>query len=457
VAEILLVEDDEALRASLRLQLEDDGHRVRPERSAEGALVRFEQDEPVDLLLADVRLHGMSGVDLVRQLARESRLPPTLLVSGEATISETVEALRLGVRDFLEKPFSRERLRQSLRNVLELDRLEREVERLEARLDEPPRLLGESEPMRRLRATIERVAPTDARVLILGESGSGKELVAEALHRQSRRAGGPFVRLNCAAVPATLIEDELFGHAAGAFTDARDDRPGLFEAASGGTLFLDEIGDMEPGLQSRLLRVLEDGLVRRLGENRDRPVDVRIVAATHRRLEPGTDGAGSFRADLYYRLAHLPIEVPPLRERVQDVPLLVEHFVARWCARYRARARTVAPEAMEVLRRYPWPGNVRELEALCERLVVLGGERIAVDDLPASMLAPRPPTETGLLRPSAGGRALGLRELRDQAEREYIESVLRRTGWNYTAAARILQVRRSHLHVRAKRLGVARP
>jgi two-component system nitrogen regulation response regulator NtrX len=456
VATILLVEDDEALRASLRLQLEDDGHRVHAERTAEAALVRLGGNDEVDLLLADVRLDGMSGVELVRQLVHERRLPPTLLISGEATISETVEALRLGVRDFLEKPFSRERLRQSLRTVLELDRLEREVERLAARLDAPPTLLGESPAMRELRATVERVAATDARVLILGESGSGKELVAEAIHRGSRRASGPLVRLNCAAVPATLIEDELFGHAAGAFTDAREDRVGLFEAASGGTLFLDEIGDMEPGLQSRLLRVLEDGVVRRLGENRDRRVDVRIVAATHRRLEPGA-GDGTFRADLYYRLAHLPIEVPPLRARSEDVPLLVAHFLERWRQRYRARPRSVTPEALAVLRRYSWPGNVRELEALCERLVVLGGERIGADDLPASLLAPHPTTETGLLRAAAAGRGLTLRAVREQVEREHIESVLQRTGWNYAAAARLLGLRRSHLHVKAKQLGIERP
>jgi DNA-binding NtrC family response regulator len=456
VAAILLVEDDDALRASLRLQLEDDGHRVYAERTAEAALVQLAGGETIDLLLADVRLGGMSGVELVRQLVQERRLPPTLLISGEATISETVEALRLGVRDFLEKPFSRERLRQSLRTVLALERLEREVERLEARLDEPPKLLGESSAMTELRATIERVAPTDARVLILGESGSGKELVAEAIHRLSARATGAFVRLNCAAIPANLIEDELFGHVAGAFTDARENRAGLFEAASGGTLFLDEIGDMESGLQSWLLRVLEDGVVRRLGENRERKVDVRVIAATHRRLEPGA-GDDTFRADLYYRLAHLPIEVPPLRERGDDVPLLVEHFLARWCQRHRARPRVVAPEAMTALRRYAWPGNVRELEALCERLVVLAGERITCDDLPAAVLAPDAATEIGLLRVATGGRALTLRALREQVEREHIESVLQRTGWNYAAAARILGLRRSHLHVKAKQLGIERP
>jgi DNA-binding NtrC family response regulator len=451
---ILLVEDDPALRASLVLQLGDDGHEVRAERSAEAALLLLREDPAPDLLLTDVRLPGMSGVELVRQLAQERRLPPTLVISGEATISETVEALRLGVRDFLEKPFTRERLRQSLRNVLALERLEREVERLEARLEDTPRLLGTSPAMELLRTTIERVAKTDARVLILGESGVGKELVADAIHGASARSKGPFVRLNCAAIPSQLIEAELFGHAAGAFTDAKRERAGLFEAASGGTLFLDEIGDMEAPLQARLLRVLEDGKVRRLGETRDRNVDVRVLAATHRRLL----GAGSsFREDLYYRLAHLPIEVPPLRERVDDVSLLARHFIARWCARHRLRARTLSDEALSILERYSWPGNVRELEALCERLVVLGDETITAEDLPASLLVEREATEVGMLRSPAAGAVMSLRSLRDQVEREYIEAVLQRTGWNYAAAARLLQVRRSHLHVKAKALGIERP
>ena len=361
----LIVEDDAKIRANLIFQLREEGLEPRAVESAESAL-EILADPPApspDLLLLDVRLPGLSGIDLVRRLVERGGLPPTIILSGEASISETVEALRLGVHDFIEKPFSKERLLQSIRNTLKRTELEREVARLRSELGDGEALLGVSPALERLREQIARAAPTDARILIRGESGTGKELVANALHGGSPRAAEPFIKINCAAIPTHLVEDELFGHARGAFTDARQAKPGLFEEAHGGTLFLDEIGDMDLQVQSRLLRVLEDGLVRRLGETRDREVDVRVLAATHCDLERAVE-RGEFRGDLYFRLAHLPIEVPPLRDRPEDARLLFDHF---------SRALRPAPSH---------PAAERRRRGVCPtRALSLAGQRPGAQEL----------------------------------------------------------------------------
>jgi two-component system nitrogen regulation response regulator NtrX len=455
---ILLVEDEEKIRAGLLLQLREAGYAPRALGCAEEALVCLSDvTRPLpDLLLLDVRLRQMSGVDLIRELAPRRRLPPTVIISGEASITETVEALRLGVHDFIEKPFSRERLLRSIANTLENVALRRRVRVLESRLPPEPEILGRSPAVERLRQAISRVAPTGGRVLITGATGTGKELVAATLHRLSARSDGPFVKINCAAIPAHLVEDELFGHARGAFTDARVAKAGLFEEADGGTLFLDEIGDMDLGLQARLLRVLEDGRVRRVGESRDRQVDVRVVAATHQDLERGVS-AGRFRQDLYFRLAHLPIEVPALADRRQDIPLLALHFLDHFARQHRVRRQGVDPPVLAALGGYDWPGNVRELRNLCERLVVFGADPLTVDQLPAGLLQPARGRETGIVALRETRPVLPLREFKTACEREYLESVLRRTGWNFAAAARLLCIQRTHLHQKAASLGIERP
>jgi two-component system nitrogen regulation response regulator NtrX len=460
---VLLVEDDPKIRASLLLQLGEAGLAVEGLASGEEAYARLSDRGRLlpDLLLLDVRLGGMSGVELIRLLVSEGgggRLPPTIIVSGEASISETVEALRLGVHDFIEKPFSRERLLRSIENTLENVDLKRRVASLESRLGAAPEIVGGSPALLRLKERIARAAATDGRVLIVGESGTGKELVADTLHRASARRDGPFVKINCAAIPAPLVEDELFGHARGAFTDAKAAKPGLFEEAHGGTLFLDEIGDMDPALQARLLRVLEDGRVRRVGETRDRQVDVRVIAATHRDLERATE-EGSFRQDLYFRLAALPLEVPPLRERREDIPLLFTRFLDRFAREHRLRQRLVDDGIFPPLLAYAWPGNVRELKNLCERLVVFGADPLTAADLPAAFFRPARTEEipeTGLLRLEAWP-ALPLRDFRVQCEREYVEAVLRRTDWNFAAAARLLGIQRTYLHQKVAALGLERP
>ena len=457
---ILIVEDDAKIRANLIFQLRAQGFEVEAEPAAEPAAEKLEnlRDPLPDLLLSDVRLPGMSGIDMVRRLAASGRLPPTIIVSGEASISETVEALKLGVHDFIEKPFSRERLVQSIRNTLDHAALRREVATLRSELDAETEILGRSDGIRRLREMIQKAAPTDGRVLILGESGTGKELVAAAIHRYSRRHAGPYIKINCAAIPDHLIEDELFGHVKGAFTDARAAKAGLFEEADGGTLFLDEIGDMDYALQSRLLRVLEDGRVRRIGDTKDRQVDVRVVAATHQDLEQHVKD-GKFREDLYFRLAALPIEVPPLRARGDDVELLFQHFIEVFTKKHRLRPKRVDPTVVAAVARYRWSGNVRELKNICERLVVFGGDPIQVDQLPSSLLHgdEAEPLETGLVRLGQKAPALTLKAFKAQCEKEYIESVLQRTHWNVAGAARILDIQRTYLHQKISSLGIRRP
>jgi DNA-binding NtrC family response regulator len=452
MSRILVVEDDPTTRASLQLQLERDGFHVTAIASGERALelVADEAAEPPDLMLLDIRLPGISGVDVVRELQARKRLPPTVVISGEATVAEAVEAVQSGVHDFLEKPISGERLLHTVHCALDHSALQRQVQRLSRELHASSRILGVSPAIERLRDLVARVAASEMTVTICGASGTGKELVARTIHELGPRHDRPFVAVNCAALPAHLIESELFGHVRGAFTDAKSDRAGLFEGADGGTLFLDEIGDMEPALQTRLLRVIEDGKVRRVGSSHDRTVSVRVLAATNRNLEHAVS-EGGFREDLYYRLASLVIEVPSLSGRTEDVPLLLDHFLGRACERHGRARPNIEEAAMRLLESYPWPGNVRELKNLCERLAVLGDDPVGPEQLPSAM------TSMVENSPPASGPPDSLSEVRRRVEREHIERVLARTGWNVTAAARILELSRTHLHDKMVTLGIERP
>jgi len=450
---ILVVEDDDKIAANVTLRLREEGYGVVAFRTAEDALAHLRDTTRVqpDMALIDVRLPGMSGIELVRVLG--DAMPPAIVISGEASMAETVEATRFGVHDFIDKPFSRERLMKSVRNCLDYAALRRQVGELRSR---DQQIVGESEAVKALRTAIAKVGPTEARVMIRGESGTGKELVANAIHRQSRRSQRTFIKLNCAAIPAHLIEDELFGHARGAFTDAKTAKRGLFEEADGGTLFLDEIGDMDPLLQSRLLRVLEDGRVRRIGETSDRAVNVRVLAATHRDLEELARD-GRFREDLYFRLATVPIDVPPLRERSSDIPLLFTTFLHHYCSRNQRIQLSVEPPVYDALTAYAWPGNVRELRNVAERLSVFGADPVTIDQLPSSVTAAGQALESGLVRISEAAPVIPLRDFKTQCEKEYIEAVLRRTGWNVSKAAQLLDLQRTYLHEKMTALGIARP
>jgi two-component system, NtrC family, nitrogen regulation response regulator NtrX len=452
---VAVVEDDEKIALNIVLRLREHGYGVVSFPTGEAACAWLTDPANVtpDMLLIDVRLPSMSGLDVLRKLGPTA--PPTVVISGEASMTETVDAIRLGVFDFVDKPFTVARLLKSVQNCLDHAELRRQVS---AYRSGEQQILGSSDEIRGLLATIERVASTNTRVLIRGESGSGKELVAAALHRLSRRKDGPFVTMNCAAIPHHLIEDELFGHVRGAFTDARQNKAGVFDQAHRGTLFLDEVGDMDLAVQSRLLRVLEDGLVRRIGDSADRAVDVRIITATHRDLEAMV-AEGAFREDLYFRLAGTPIVVPPLRARRDDIAVLFTAFLQDFCRRNNRAPLTVDGDVFDRLRAYDWPGNVRELRNLAERMSIFGTAPLTVEQLPSSIAAAMPEKtgETGMIRLPAGADVVPLRSFKTQCEKEYIESVLQRTNWNVTRAAELLAVHRTHLHQKIVSLGIERP
>lgn len=452
MSRVLVVEDNKKIFAHMVALLRDEGHEVDGVHSAEAAQMLLRGGPQPHLVLLDIRLERQSGLDLIRTMGKD--MPATIVISGEATISEALEALRMGIHDFVEKPFSDERFLCSVRNCLEKIELQEKVRELEARRERGQTLLGESAAMHRVLGQITKVAPTKGRVLITGESGTGKELVASTIHNLSRRRGKPFVKINCAAFPVHLIEDELFGHVRGAFTDARQPKRGLFEEAHGGTLFLDEIGDMDYALQARLLRVLEDGKVRRIGDTQEREVDVRVVAATNCDLQTMI-AEQRFREDLYYRLASIPIEVPSLRERREDIPLLVTYYIEHFCREHQLRAKSLSPEAANALVNYHWPGNIRELKNLCERLSIFGGDPIEPDDLPSPIFSEAGEDSSGLLRISEV-KAMSLKAFKNRCEKEFLETMLIRTNWNYVQVAKELEINRSYLHQKITSLGIQR-
>jgi DNA-binding NtrC family response regulator len=368
-----------------------------------------------------------------------------------------VHSVRLGAADFIEKPLDRDRVLVSVSNALRAVELRGEVERLRAQVEGRFDMIGETPVMKDLFGAIEKVAPTKGRVLVTGESGTGKELIARAIHRLSDRKDGPFIMLNCAAIPAELIESELFGHERGAFTGAHAKKKGMFELASGGTLFLDEIGDMSPGAQAKVLRALQSGEISRVGSERAIAVDVRVIAATNKDLESEV-ASGNFRDDLYYRLNVVPIRSPPLRDRVDDVPRLAQAFLRDFCREYGGRQKDVDEEVFERLRKRPWPGNVRELRNVVERMVILSGDRITANDVPPDAVGPAGGSDdaTPTFAVPIDSDAMPLREFRDRAEREYILATLRRHEWNISRAATELGVERTNLHKKMRAFGIAR-
>ena len=446
---ILIVDDEPAIQTALRGVLEDEGYRVTTTGAGEDA-VRLVADETPDLIFLDIWMPGMDGLETLAGLRRVRPEAPVIMISGHATIETAVKATRLGAYDFIEKPLSLEKMLVIVTRALEHGRLERENANLKARLDERMEIIGESEEMRALREAIATAAPTSGRVLIRGDNGSGKELVARAIHTLSGRRERPFVEVNCAAIPDELIESELFGHERGAFTGAVARRRGKFETADGGTLFLDEIGDMSLKTQAKVLRALEEQVVERVGGREPIKVDVRVIAASNRDLQT-LIAQGGFREDLFYRLAVIPIEVPPLRARRDDIPALVDHFIAIFCAENGKRLKTISGEALAYFLAYDWPGNVRELRNMVERLVIMSpGDVIGPDDLPAPL---RP---KDAVAPGAEGQR-SLKEARDGFERAYILAELRALDWNMTRTAERLGIERSHLYRKIKAYGITPP
>ena len=446
---ILIVDDEKGIRTTLAAILGDEGYRPLTVASGPEALARIGEEVP-DLVILDIWLPEMDGIETLAELKRQWPELPVIMISGHGTIETAVKATKLGAYDFAEKPLSLEKTLLVIDRALEHARLERENRQLRERIERAYEIIGTSAPVTELRRQISTAAPTNGRVLIVGENGVGKELVARAVHALSARRQRPFVEVNCAAIPDELIESELFGHEKGAFTGAIARRRGKFELADGGTLFLDEIGDMSVRTQAKVLRALEEQTVERIGGHEPIRVDVRVIAASNQPL-PERIAQGRFRADLFHRLNVIPIEVPPLRRRRDDVPLLVEHFAKTFSAEYGKRPKALTGEAMGYFMAYDWPGNVRELRNMVERLVIMtSDDLITPEHLPA-------PLRTGEVVALADGGQQSLREARDAFERAYILGELRAHGWNITQTAKTLGIGRVNLWRKLKAYGIAAP
>jgi two-component system, NtrC family, nitrogen regulation response regulator NtrX len=436
---ILVVDDDAGIRDALRMILEYEGYEVLTAPDGKTALADLDSS-PADAVLLDIKMAGMDGFEVLDKIVARESPPPVLMISGHGDIATAVESTRRGAVDFLEKPPQRERILVSLRNALSRNQLRAENERLRTALEEESVLVGKAAPMLKLREEVARAAPTSATVLIMGESGTGKELVAREIHKGSRVVNGPFIEVNCAAIPEELIESELFGHEKGSFTGAVRRQTGKFVEADGGTIFLDEVGDMSTRAQAKVLRVLEAGEVEPVGAARVRQVAVRVIAATNRDL---TDSIreGRFREDLYFRLNVVPIRTPPLRERSDDIPELVDHFTARFSERDHRKPRRFAASALALLRARAWPGNVRELKNLVERVLIMTDtDPIEAKDLPPE--ARVSPTEIS----SRGLELATLSEFKEFVEREFLVAKLRENGWNISRTAEVIQTPRSNLY-----------
>ena len=443
MARILIIDDEPAIRSTLADILGDEGHKTTLAESGEEGIAQYARDE-FDLILLDLWLPGMDGLSVLERV-RTAGAPPVIMISGHGSVDAAVKATRLGAYDFLEKPLSLERVLLTVNHALSDRRLREQVRDLRRHLALEELLIGESEAMKKLEQQIRSAAPAATRVLITGENGSGKEIVARTLHRLSPRADQPFIDVNCAAIPEELIESELFGHRKGAFTGAIDDRKGKFELSDGGTLFLDEVGDMSLKTQAKVLRVLQEQTFQRVGGQQTIRVDVRVLAATNKSLEEEIAN-NRFRSDLYYRLNVIPIEVPPLRARGNDIVLLAEHFLRRFAAEAGQPKKKLSSGAATKLKAYYWPGNVRELRNVIERLaILLPGEAIEAEDVQLGTRVESPPE----IAPN-----LPLKDARDEFEKQYILARLREYAGNVSRTADALGVERSNLYRKLHAYGI---
>jgi two-component system, NtrC family, nitrogen regulation response regulator NtrX len=477
---VLVVDDEKNIRRALQLVLEGEGYKVLTAETAGQALAALASPEaPVDLAILDVKLPDMSGLEVLERIRKDeaTKDTPVIVISGHASVNDAVMAIKLGASDFFEKPLARERVLVSVKNVLDAAYTRRvlaEVSRLQSQRYE---MIGESVSMQKLFHEIEKVAPTKAGVLITGESGTGKELISRAIHQLSPRKDGPFVKVNCAAIPRELIESELFGHERGAFTGAQQKKRGFFEQAHGGTLFLDEIGDMDLIAQAKVLRALQSGEVSRVGSEHVMHVDVRVLAATNKDLSKEVE-RGGFRDDLFFRLNVFPIRSPALRERVEDIPVLAVSFMEAFSRENGTKKKPIDPEVVRALVTRKWPGNVRELKNVVERMAILSGEHVTIADLPedphespfgeedtsndpatpdgaAEEDAPADPSGSSKPAPLPG-EYMTLRDFREHSERKYIVDTLKLTGWNISRTAVVLGVERTNLHKKIRAYAIKR-
>ncbi|MBI3048313.1 MAG: sigma-54-dependent Fis family transcriptional regulator [Acidobacteria bacterium] len=462
---ILVIDDEAAIRDSLRMILEYEGYGFVGAASGHEGLALAERERP-DLVLLDIKMPGMDGMEVLRTLRALDDSLPVVMISGHGTTSTAVEAIKSGAVDFLDKPLGSERVIVTLQNVLKQQELRRENRELKLAMESKYEIVGQSPALRSVLEAVKRAAPTGATVLLLGESGVGKELVARTIHRNSARAGQRFVQVNCAAIPEELIESELFGHEKGSFTGATEKQLGKFEQADRGTIFLDEVADMSARTQAKVLRVLQEQEVERIGSARTIKVDVRVIAATNRNLEEMIQ-RGEFREDLYFRLNVIPIAVPPLRERREDIPLLVQHFARRTSEEHNLRLKRFDPRAMEALQRHRWRGNIREVRNAVERVMIMApGEVVRVEDLPqevrgdltARAAAPEqgaPAAAAASASPPVLPAAGTLREFKDAAERAFLVQKLRENNWNISKTAEVIDTPRSNLYKKLEQYGIS--
>ena len=457
MAKVLIIDDERAIRNTLREILEYEDYTVEDVDNGIDGLVMI-RDNDYDLVLCDIKMNRMDGMEVLTEgLAIKPDLP-FIMISGHGTVETAVEASKKGAFDFISKPPDLNRLLITVRNALDRGSLVTETKVLKRRVSKTREILGESQPIHKIKETIDRVAPTDARVLITGANGAGKELVARWLHEKSNRSNAPLIEVNCAAIPSELIESELFGHEKGSFTSAVKQRIGKFESANGGTLFLDEIGDMSLSAQAKVLRALQENKITRVGGEKEIDVDVRVVAATNKDLLKEIE-AGNFRMDLYHRLSVILIHVPPLTERRDDIPMITQSFLEEICNEYGMPVKKVSEAGMEALKALPWTGNIRELRNMIERLVILSDKVITDNDVRAfaNPSAPVAATAGGTTAPQTDyDQFKNFQEYKDFAEREYIKFKLEKNNWNVSKTADDIDIQRSHLYSKIEKFGLKR-
>jgi len=450
---VLIVDDEASIRLTLQGILEDEGYRTMLAEDGLDALAKLQKELP-DLVLLDIWMPKLDGLETLQRMKELYPELAVVMISGHGTIETAVKSTKLGAFDFIEKPLSLEKVLVTVHNAIGMSRLKEENASLRGMMDERYEIVGNSEPARLLREQIRIVAPTSAAILIHGENGTGKESVAHAVHRYSSRSDKSFVILNCAAIPEELVEAELFGHEKGAVPGATSQRKGKLDLADGGSLFIEEIGEMPLASQAKLIRVIEERQFERVGGGRSIDVDVRIMASTCRSLEEMVK-EGTFRDDLYYMLNVVPFDLLPLRERREDIPDLIDHFLEQFCRRETRERKTIHPEAVEIMQAYDWPGNVRELKNIMERLVIMSpGKTISVDQLPDMIMDSRMQREGGEHRLDHALEIHSLRQAREEFEREFIIQKLDENDWNITRTAEAIELERSNLHRKIRSYGI---